>query len=119
MDDAGRYHAATQLLAAAQAELPADAFAALALVAAALWAVDRARTEASSKRAQPHPISVERTEPRPDSTDRDGYTVREFAARWGVSTRTVDRAIARGEIRTTRIGRSVRIPAKEVRRMLG
>lgn len=50
---------------------------------------------------------------------RDAFTVDEFATRWNVSPRTVERAIARGEIKVRRIGRLVRIPAKEVRRLLG
>lgn len=47
---------------------------------------------------------------------RHGLTVKEFAALWGVCTRTVDRAIGRGDIRAVHIGRSVRIPVTEVER---
>jgi excisionase family DNA binding protein len=47
---------------------------------------------------------------------RDGYTLREFAHRWQLSPRTIERAIARGEIRAVHIGRNVRIPASEAKR---
>jgi len=47
---------------------------------------------------------------------RDGYTLREFADRWQVSPRTIQRAIARAEIRAVHIGRSVRIPTSEAKR---
>ena len=50
--------------------------------------------------------------------DREHYTAAEFAKAWKVSQRTVDRAIARGEIRVVRVGRRVLIPAQEIRRIL-
>jgi excisionase family DNA binding protein len=50
--------------------------------------------------------------------DRDAFTTTELAKRWGISLRSVERAIARGEIRAIKIGRCVRISSKEVRRLL-
>lgn len=41
----------------------------------------------------------------------------ELAARWSMSPRTIRRAIQRGEIRATKIGRTTRIPIEEVRRL--
>lgn len=48
---------------------------------------------------------------------RQGVTVKEFAAIWGVSPRTVERAIRSGAVRAVHFGRVVRVPMSEVERL--
>ena len=45
-------------------------------------------------------------------------TVHDIAAKAGVSLATVERMVARGELRELRVGRAVRISAPELRRYL-
>lgn len=55
----------------------------------------------------------------PPCTSRAPLTVSELAARMRVSTDTVRRAIERGEITATKLGRQYRIPAHEADRLTG
>ncbi|MHB2169541.1 helix-turn-helix domain-containing protein [Alsobacter sp. R-9] len=54
----------------------------------------------------------------PDTPAR-ALTAADLAAVLQVSVRTVRRMIAAGEVRVIRFGRSVRVPADEVARLLG
>lgn len=56
------------------------------------------------------------TEPNPHYP-RAVFTVAQLADRWQVNARTIERALARGELRPVRIGRTVRIPLAEVERL--
>lgn len=46
------------------------------------------------------------------------YTIRQIARRLAVSDDTVRRMIARGDCRASRIGRLLRVPASEARRLV-
>ena len=48
----------------------------------------------------------------------DLLTVAETASRLGVSTKTVRRVIARGELHAVHIGRAVRIDPEEIERLI-
>ena len=48
---------------------------------------------------------------------RDGLTVKEFAARWGVSTDTVYRAARAGKLACVLVGGEKRIPVAELDRL--
>lgn len=52
-----------------------------------------------------------------NATPRTGYSVREVADSWGVTTRTIWTRIAAGELRTFKVGRAVRIFAEDVHRV--
>lgn len=49
--------------------------------------------------------------------ERRGYTVGEVAEMIGVSSRTIYKLVANGELRSFRIGRSVRVRAEDVDRL--
>lgn len=57
--------------------------------------------------------------PPADDPMREAYCPAEAARLLGVTRRTVDRAIARGEIRIARLGRRVLIARVEIDRLLG
>jgi excisionase family DNA binding protein len=52
---------------------------------------------------------TDRTSTRRNRTAGNLHSISEFAERWGVSTRTVQRQIKSGALRAHRIGRLVRI----------
>jgi excisionase family DNA binding protein len=53
-----------------------------------------------------------------ESQERDAYTVRQLAARLGISTDSLRDAIDRGDIQVGRLGRRILIPVAEVKRIL-
>ena len=50
--------------------------------------------------------------------DLRAYTLPEAAERLGVSTRTLQRMAAKGELRLARLGSATRVPASELARLL-
>lgn len=50
--------------------------------------------------------------------DLRAYTLPEAAERLGVSTRTLQRMAAKGELRLARLGAATRVPAAEIARLL-
>jgi excisionase family DNA binding protein len=48
------------------------------------------------------------------SSRRAHLTAREVAARWSVTTRTIQRMAARGELRSLRVGRALRIAVEDI-----
>jgi excisionase family DNA binding protein len=59
---------------------------------------------------RPDGRSVEQAPP------RSFLTIRQLAARWHVSPRTIRRKINTGELRAVRIGRQLRVPVREAER---
>ncbi len=66
-----------------------------------------------------HPTTVPPPIARTAPVERMAYTPREAAAALGISRRSLDRAVARGDLRAARIGGAVRIPRAELDRLLG
>lgn len=56
--------------------------------------------------------------PTPPTDDLHAYTVPEFARRMRVTPRTIENRIKAGDIKAVKLGRSVRIPASELARVL-
>jgi putative molybdopterin biosynthesis protein len=52
------------------------------------------------------------------SVQRRGYSIREVAEMLGISRRTVYHLISDGDVRTFRVGRSVRIRADDLDRLV-
>lgn len=52
------------------------------------------------------------------SDDLRAYTLPEAAERLGVSTRTLQRMAAKGDLRLARLGSATRVPASELARLL-
>ena len=77
------------------------------------WSIHHA-SEVETSGPKQNRVSAERCSVPVASHMRPLLSVAEVAAYLNVSTKTVRRLIGRGELRSVRIGRSIRIPEEEI-----